>query len=370
LVLEESWYLYPVPIIELADRNFNVWWDDYNHSLRRLNYGVRFYHFNFTGRKDYFKIITQLGYTERYGFQYSLPYLNRRKTIGANFSFDYHRNREVQYNTIENVQKFFRADDRFLLARFDAELSATYRPAYLTNHFFGLFYHQNLADAHVPQELNPDFFENGERLQRYFSVAYRFVYDERNIKPYPTDGRYFECWLVKDGLGIFDDVNILSADLDYREYSPFGKKWNLENIFKTRVSFIRQKPPYYNRTSLGFGRSFVRGYEHYIVDGLDYFLTKNSLRYEFLNKEFKFGKWVPIKAFRTLPIKAYLALNADAGIANNPYSTPVNSLDNDLLYGGGIGLNLVLYYNKVFKIEYSWNGLGEQGFFVHTELGF
>src|SRR5687767_3239840 len=28
----ESWYIYAVPIAEIADRNFNVWWTTYNHS--------------------------------------------------------------------------------------------------------------------------------------------------------------------------------------------------------------------------------------------------------------------------------------------------------------------------------------------------
>src|SRR5690349_14366319 len=28
--LKESWYIYAMPILELADRNFNVWWTTYN----------------------------------------------------------------------------------------------------------------------------------------------------------------------------------------------------------------------------------------------------------------------------------------------------------------------------------------------------
>lgn len=37
--IKESWYIYAVPIAELADRNFNVWWTTYNHAFNRINIG-------------------------------------------------------------------------------------------------------------------------------------------------------------------------------------------------------------------------------------------------------------------------------------------------------------------------------------------
>ena len=45
----ENWYIYPAPIFELADRNFNVWWTEQNRSLSRVNYGIRLSHINFSG---------------------------------------------------------------------------------------------------------------------------------------------------------------------------------------------------------------------------------------------------------------------------------------------------------------------------------
>ena len=31
--VNERWYTFPVPIFELSDRNFNEWWQNYNHDL-------------------------------------------------------------------------------------------------------------------------------------------------------------------------------------------------------------------------------------------------------------------------------------------------------------------------------------------------
>ena len=46
----------------------------------------------------------------------------------------------------------------------------------------------------------------------------------------------------------------------------------------------------------------------------------------------------------------------------------LNALSNRLLWGGGIGLDIVLYYDKVIQIEYSFNDLMENGYFLHLNL--
>ena len=40
----ERWYVWPYPILEISERNFNVWWDDFQSSnyqdFSRFNYGA------------------------------------------------------------------------------------------------------------------------------------------------------------------------------------------------------------------------------------------------------------------------------------------------------------------------------------------
>ncbi|MFZ2904571.1 MAG: POTRA domain-containing protein, partial [Cyclobacteriaceae bacterium] len=31
--VQERWYTFPVPIFQLSDRNFNEWWENYNHDF-------------------------------------------------------------------------------------------------------------------------------------------------------------------------------------------------------------------------------------------------------------------------------------------------------------------------------------------------
>ena len=134
------------------------------------------------------------------------------------------------------------------------------------------------------------------------------------------------------------------------------------------MSLIRQRQPYYDNRALGFGDDFLRGYEYYIIDGLDMAYLKANLRFQLLNKEINVGKWVFIKQFRRMPIKTYLSINNNFGFANDPFDNGENFLNERLLWGGGLGIDFVLYYDKVFRVEYSFNHLLENGLFLHLNL--
>ena len=44
--LEERWFSFPVPRFQLSDRNFNEWWQNYNHDMSQVNYGIKLYQYN------------------------------------------------------------------------------------------------------------------------------------------------------------------------------------------------------------------------------------------------------------------------------------------------------------------------------------
>ena len=56
----ERWYIWPYPILELSERNFNVWWKEFKKSnysdFSRLNYGVYLVWENFRGKMQLGKV--------------------------------------------------------------------------------------------------------------------------------------------------------------------------------------------------------------------------------------------------------------------------------------------------------------------------
>jgi len=367
--VEESWYLFPVPLFELADRNFNVWWVEQRRSFQRVNYGMDFTSLNFTGRMDRLKIGAKFGYTRSFNLRYLLPYINKKQTIGLLVNMKYSQNREVNYATIQNKQEFFRDDENFLYSRFFSELAFSYRPAIKIFHNFGITYHKNEVDDLIANELNPDFFLNQKEAQQYFSARYSFIYDNRDIRAYATNGNYLSFSLEKDGLGLFSDRDGLTVYTLFDKYVSFSPKWKMALRTGAKVSLKRTQQPYNDNRALGFGQYTLHGYEYYIVDGLDVGVIRSSLRYKLFDKKFDLGRMIPVKAYRQMPLKLYLSLNNDVGYVNDPYDPGQNFLNNRLLWGGGIGLDFIVFYDKVFRFEYSFNDLKEGGLFLHFNLG-
>lgn len=365
--LEEAWFIYPFPTLELADRNFNVWWTEFDHSLRRLNYGIRFYHLNTTGNLDRLKAILQFGYTQQFELKYEFPALDRAQTLRIETGIYYSRNREIAYDTKGNKVQFYRDDDEFQLRRFRTGITLSNRPGIHVFHKLKLEYQQNTISDYVINELNSNYFLNGRSQQKLFFAQYQFIYDNRDIRPYPLHGNYLEGGLRKEGLGIFNHRNGFYLTMEYRQYFSFHRRLSLELINSAQLALIRNHQPYNNFTGLGYGSDYLRGYEFYVMDGLDYGYVKSAFRFELLNRSFDFGKMMPLPSFRTMPLKVYLSLHNDIGYVNDPQFGSINTLGNRLLWGGGVGLNFVVYFDKVFHVEYSFNQLGENGLYLHIK---
>jgi outer membrane protein assembly factor BamA len=367
--VNESWYIYPVPVFDLADRNFNVWWVEQKRSLQRVNYGLDFSHTNFSGNNDPLKIKIQFGYTRKYNLRYNLPFIDRNKTLGIYSYFEFAQNREVNYATEGNKQLFFKLEDRFVYQRFRTELGLNYRPGARTFHYTEIGFHHNRIDPVVADSLYPNFFLDGRKLQRYFSLKYDFTRDFRDIRAYPLNGHYLKASIRKDGLGIFSDRNALAINLRYERYWPSTGRWSAALLGDSKYSLIRRQQPYNDNRALGFGQVYLPGYEYYIADGPDMLLLRSMLRFKLLDRTLKFGKWVPIESYRQVPFKAFLVMNAGWAYINDPFPTKLgNPLNNRPLWGGGPALHLVFFYDKVLLVEYSFNHLGEKGLFLHLNM--
>ena len=73
--IKEALFLYPIPIAELADRNFNVWVKEQKASFSRLNLGTYTYWLNATGRAELMKFTVLFGYTNKFEFNYIIFYI-------------------------------------------------------------------------------------------------------------------------------------------------------------------------------------------------------------------------------------------------------------------------------------------------------
>lgn len=362
----ERWYVWPWPIIEFADRNFNTWWKE-NRDLSRMSYGMVLKWNNFRGRKELLQFTARFGYNEQFGFDYTIPLLNRKETLGLGLGLNYNRTKEVPVANVQDQLFYYKNDEEYVFMGWSSFLSLIYRREIYNTHTLRLEYEsRNYADTLL--EINPSFNPHGLSTYQYLSLVYQFKNDHRDYKPYPLQGHYFDLEIGKRGLGLLDNggLDAFYISTTFRRYIQLGGRWYFASGLNSRFS-NETELPFNLQRGIGYGRDIVRGYEYYVVNGSNFGIFKNNLKFALLPaREVNLG-FLRSEKFSKLFYAFYLNAFVDLGFADNIYPDPSldNQLENKLLLGYGLGLDFVTYYDLVFRFEYSFNRMGEQGFYLH-----
>ncbi|GIV26395.1 MAG: hypothetical protein KatS3mg027_0209 [Bacteroidia bacterium] len=366
--VRERWYIWPVPIFEIQDRNFNTWWQ--TKDLFRINYGIVLDHENFTGRKDKFSLVIQKGYSEKYGIVYRKPYINRQQTIGFRTSLFFKQSNETQYNTLFNQPLFYRDYKKYIVQLIEAKLSFSYRKKFFDNHTFEMAYNYWKFNDTI-LKLNPFYFERTtDNTLKYFYLYYSYLFNNTDIQYYPLKGWALGASVTKNGLGIseLENINNVFIFSTVKKFTPIFSWMNLANALYLKWTEDKPLPYSFNR-SIGYGNNNVRGYEYYIIDGQQYLMTKNSLRFRLIQPHVFHLGWLKIPQFNTIPFYAYINLFFDAAYVRDRFYYSTNFLSNRWIYGYGIGLDFITYYDLVFRIEAAINHLNKTGIYLHLNMG-
>jgi hypothetical protein len=80
---------------------------------------------------------------------------------------------------------------------------------------------------------------------------------------------------------------------------------------------------------------------------------------------------MPAEQFRHVPFAVYLKTYANIGYVKNYENYEAGQgLTNRFLSSIGGGVDVVTSYDMVFRVEYTFNSEGEQGFFLHLKKEF
>ncbi len=362
VIVAERWYIFPLPIFEIAERNFNVWWQQKDFS--KVIYGGTLNWYNFRGRNEVLAVTARLGYTQRLSFYYSIPNLSRGQKSGITFSTTFARNHQTAIRTDENKLIYYKDQINYSKREFGASIVYSYRPQIYVTHNFEASYRSASVEDTVASQ-NPNFFPALKRNINFAVLRYYLKIEHRDLAVYPMSGYFFDFELIKNGLPIFkDDIDLSNVVVHYKYFIPLSSRFHAGASISTKYSF-QEKAPYYFIRGLGYGRDFIRGYEYYVMDGEHYALLKANLKYTLLKKHELYAPFVPLNKFATVPYAFYLNLFSDAGYVKDSQFSANNKLNNSWQYSYGMGIDFVTYYDMIFRFEYSINKLGESGFFLH-----
>jgi outer membrane protein assembly factor BamA len=368
VAVKEKWYIFPTPQFQLIDRNFNDWIKTYNASLSRVIYGAKFAHYNLSGRNDKLRIYLLNGYARNIAFNYTAPASNPKLNNGFSLAAGYTQSREISYKTSYNNKLLqYKQDNYFVKNSLVTEASYSHRNGLFKRHVFTLQYqHQTVTDSIVSNIYNPSYFGNGQSGIGFTDASYYYQYIRTNNNSYPLTGKIFSIQFLKRGLGFTGGVNMLSTEALFNKYFTHKNNWYSSIELSTKIKLPFEQP-YINQQAFGFRDFYLRGLEYYVIDGVAAALAKYTLK----KKMVSFSIPVPfhIRTIPRIPFTIFAKTYADVGYS---YTKPEydTRLSNRLLYTTGFGLDILTIYDFNFRIEYSFNQLGENGLFLHAKGSF
>lgn len=362
--LVERWYIWPVPLVELADRNFSEWWE--TKDLGRIDFGAFIFWNNFRGRNETVVLELRFGYNNRYQLRYEIPYLNRKQTLGIEFKGGFEQAREVAYGIVDNKRVFFGDGDRFMRRLAYGAVIPRWRPNLYHVHELEVgFTNEWVADTIA--KLNPQFFGEGKNSTSHFSLQYELTNDYTDYTIYPLKGHILNLIVRKDGLGILGSpVDMFTAEIEFSKYWKLHHRWYFAHGQKLKFSSFSPQPYRYQR-GLGYLNDYVRGYELYVIDAQHFALVKTSLRWMLLQPKKIRLKFLKSDKLGLIPITIFANANFDAGFAMDHQNISGNALAGKWIYGGGVGIDVSTFYDIIWRFEYSLNREGRHGFFLHFQ---
>lgn len=363
--VKEKWYIYPLPHLQLSDRNFNEWWETYDADFSRLIYGARFIHYNTSGRRDKLTVTALAGYKRNLSVEYRAPYSNSRLTEGFAILASYTEQRETNYNTSNNNKiQLYKTDD-FSTNQFIVGAAYMRRKGYYHRHQVSLLmHHLSVSDSVIIR--NPSYFNKDKHEVFFPELSYSLDYVNVDNSSYPLDGASYAIKITKRGLGFTGGINSTGLEFAVKKHITHPKKWyssfQLEGLMKAPF-----KLAYINRQALGYKEFYLRGLEYYTINAPVVFLGKYTLK----KKVLAFNIPVPFKnaVADKVPFQFFAKVYGDAGYAFSPKMN-TTSLNNIWLYSSGFGLDILSLYDMSLGIEYSFNQLGENGLFLHIAHAF
>jgi outer membrane protein assembly factor BamA len=363
ILLKEKKYTWFLPEFTWADRNFNVWWQEKDPS--RLIYGGTLFLNNLKGRNHSLALQAIHGYNRSYSAHFSRPFPTYNKGYSYSIGAGYWSNHELWYKTFGDKLQFLRVESEpvqrnvWLNGMLRKRLSYY---SFLEWHInYGTYRFSDSAvkkDEWVVKQYMAG--QNGD----YAGIGFAYTTDHRKQRHYPVDGYYFKTGMNYTRLNpLLRSPSILQGYMKANCFKPIGN-WVFTNAlqvsYNTDVNALMVGAlPYVFARQLGYENRYVRGYEPYVADGMGFVLGKTGLRRPVYRHS---GKKLPgISAFenyRTLPVSVWCTIFADAGRVIRPVILPENTLNSRWMSGAGIGVDVIVWYTAMSRLELSRNHWG------------
>lgn len=332
--IEESWYIYPIPILVLKDRD----WE-------KVSYGFSVSLLNFRGRNETLSGFATFGYDPAFGFRYFNP----------NLSYNHNLNLQVNLGYATVTNKSTEAEEIYGSSFEQKNFTSRVQLGKRFGNYHWTYLKTGFDYIETPYYY-PGINASDDNIDKTLVVGASYVYDTRDLTLYASDGIYTFLNYEWKGLGI-DGINYLVADLEFREYrkifEKFTAKWRL-SVRHTAGETV----PYYDYSYLGYSER-IRGYFHNGErEGNDRFVGSVEINYPIIQETRINLYWIPLlpNSLLSYRVAVIAGLFGDTGTTRNS-GAPFLIKDFDTGYGTGLSFLLLPYF--ICRLEFAINDNGK-----------
>jgi outer membrane protein assembly factor BamA len=336
--VSERWYIFPIPIFGFKYRD-----------VKKPYYGAALIHQNFRGRNEKLMASAVFGYDGWFNLAFQTPKLTDDDDVFFRAA--------LSTSSIRNLNV---ADAEYDQRVTNGSVSLGKRFGLFTLASFSLGYDQwRITDPRPGRTVSSD------GMDRFLTIAAGYLYDERDVREFPTDGTYIGASVVKYGLGE-SEVDLLRFRLDVRRYEALGDGIALgARAFGTFLN--GGVSPSYLHAYFGYDER-IRGHFSTVREGDNMMAGSVELRVPILMPRYKVVslKYLPPE-FSVWRYGLYAGFFVDAGtiwyrgsqISRLPWHS-----------GYGAGLQFLLPYSMIVRTEYAFNEKGEGQFVLDFGASF
>ena len=342
--VEESWYIYPLPVVSLRENDWN-----------KLSYGFYVVIKNFRGRNETIISRAEFGYDPALQLSYYKPNV----IPGSDFFWG----ADILYTSITNksINAFYLFGGDFSQKFIVGGLQIGKR--------FGS-YQRLSAKLNYNYVETPKFVNlinaSNQRIDRYPSIGFQYSYDTRDLAQFPKSGILGMLYFDYKGFGL-NDINYQVFGLDFREYrnvfADLTAKWRFTARFTSGKTI-----PSYDYSLIGYNEK-IRGNYSRKLEGNNYYIGSLELFYPII-KDFNISlDFVPIvpKELLSYRVALYLELFGDTG-ATKILGKPIKF--NDFRSGYGAGLTLLILPYSSLRFELAFDEYRNSEFILGLGLSF
>jgi outer membrane protein assembly factor BamA len=342
--VDESWYIYPIPFVELKDRDW-----------KKFSYGIDLVIQNFRGRNELLQARGSLGYDPSVALSYFKPEIIKGSDVFFNSDFSY-----------SNVRNKSKLAELLTGGQFDQKI---FHGLITVGRRFGN-YNRTAINFGYDYVASPFFIKgisaSNERIDRMPLLGASYSYDSRDLVQFPRNGFYAAADIQFKGLGL-NGIKYQVADIDLREYRPVFDDLYFKWRFASRFTW-GNLVPYYDFSFLGY-QERIRGHFNDIQEGNNLYIGSVEFYYPLIkdiNVNLDFIPLLP-KSLLSYRVALYSQLFGDAGAAKLRH----RKLEfNDFQSGYGLGLTLLILPYNILRFEFALDEYHHGEFIFDLGLSF